>query len=141
MKKRYREEQIIGFLHARLAPYAGCSRSYFAPRIPVKKLGAARGNYAADIKEGEIVALVDTTVFGGAKEGIVLTEGGMRVMELMSAAVDLPWTDIPSRDLRRTANEGIGKKRLVRRNRAGASLTTDRASTARNSEARSGTGK
>ncbi|QRY31865.1 J domain-containing protein [Variovorax sp. PDNC026] len=38
------------FSHARLAPYAGFSRSYFAPRIPVKKLSAARGNYAADLR-------------------------------------------------------------------------------------------
>lgn len=90
-------------LRARLAPYAGFSRSYFAPRIPVKKLSAARGNYAADLKEGEVVALVDTTVFGGAKEGIVLTEERMRVKELMSTTVDLPWTDIRSLDIRGTA--------------------------------------
>lgn len=90
-------------LRARLGPYAGFSRVYFAPRIPVKKLSAARGNYAADIKEGEVVALIDTTVFGGAKEGMVLTEEGMRIKELMSAPVDLPWTDIRSLDLRGTA--------------------------------------
>jgi|GEM_PF-5354956 len=91
------------FLQARLAPYAGFSRSYFAPRIPAKKLSAARSNYAADIKEEEVVALVDTTVFGGAKEGIVLTEGGMRIKELMTAEVDLPWSDIRSLDISGTA--------------------------------------
>ncbi|WP_208510370.1 J domain-containing protein [Variovorax paradoxus] len=88
---------------ARLAPYGGFSRGYFAPRIPVKKLGAARGNYAADIKEEDVVALIDTTVFGGAKEGIVLTEEGMRIKELMSATTDLPWADIRSLDIRGTA--------------------------------------
>ncbi|EJL72238.1 DnaJ-class molecular chaperone with C-terminal Zn finger domain containing protein [Variovorax sp. CF313] len=90
-------------LHSRLTPYAGFSRVYFAPRIPARKLGAARGNYAADIKEEDVVALVDITVFGGAKEGIVLTKKGMRIKELMSAAVDLPWTEIRALDLRGTA--------------------------------------
>lgn len=90
-------------VQARLAPYAGFSRSYFTPRIPVKKLGAARGNYAADIKEEDVVALIDTTVFGGAKEGIVLTEEGIRIKELMSATTDLPWADIGTLDVRGTA--------------------------------------
>ncbi|MFS2162582.1 J domain-containing protein [Variovorax sp. Varisp62] len=90
-------------LRLRLAPYAGFSRIYFAPRIPVKKISAARGNYAADIKETDVVALIDTTVFGGAKEGIVLTEEGMRIKELMSAPIDWPWPDIRSLDIRGTA--------------------------------------
>ena len=91
------------FLRARLAPYVGFSRIYFAPRIPVKKLSAARGNYAADIKEETVIALIDCTVFGGAKEGIVLTEDGMRIKDLMSMAIDLRWTDTRSLDVRGTA--------------------------------------
>ncbi|QRY31862.1 hypothetical protein JVX96_00600 [Variovorax sp. PDNC026] len=47
--------------------------------------------------------LVDIMVFGGAKEGIVLTEAGMRIKELMTAQVDLPWSDIRSIDIRGTA--------------------------------------
>lgn len=90
-------------VQARLASYGGFSRVYFAPRIPARKLSAARGNYAADIKDEDVVALFDTTVFGGAKEGIVLTEEGMRIKELMSATTELPWADIRSLDIRGTA--------------------------------------
>ncbi|QFZ81862.1 J domain-containing protein [Variovorax sp. NFACC27] len=102
-EKRPVRTSLQELLSTRLAPYVGFSRIYFAPRIPVKKLSAARGNYAVDLKEEDVVALIDTTVFGGAKEGIVLTQEGVRVKELMSAAVDLPWTDIRSLDIRGTA--------------------------------------
>lgn len=91
------------FLRARLSPYAGFSRIYFSPRIPAKKLAAARGNYAADIKEEQVVALIDSTVFGGAKEGIVLTEEGMRIKDLLSSATDLRWSDARSLEVRGTA--------------------------------------
>ncbi len=102
-KKPAARASLRELVQARLAPYGGFSRVYFAPRIPAKKLGAARGNYAADIKQEDVVALIDTTVFGGAKEGIVLTEEGVRIKELMSATTDLPWADIRSFDIRGTA--------------------------------------
>lgn len=96
-------EGLQDFLRARLAPYAGFSRVYFAPRIPARKLGAARGNYAADIKQESVIALIDSTVFGGAKEGIVLTDEGMRIKDLLSSTIDLRWSDARSLDVRGTA--------------------------------------
>jgi hypothetical protein len=63
-----------------------------AGRLPPKKLSAALGSYASEIAPAEVLALIDTTVFGGAKEGVLLTENGMCAKELMSACADFPWT-------------------------------------------------
>ncbi len=90
-------------LRHRLAPYAGFSRIFFAPRIPTKKLNAAMGSYAGDIEPGEVLVLIDTTVFGGAKEGAILTESRIRAKELMSACADFAWIDIQELDLRGTS--------------------------------------
>ncbi|WP_413283638.1 hypothetical protein [Vibrio sp. MA40-2] len=46
---------------------------YLKPNIPTKKLTGAIGKYAQDIAPEEIIVLVDDTVFGGAKEGMILT--------------------------------------------------------------------
>lgn len=43
-----------------------------APNIPKKKLNGAC-SAIADVKPGEVVAVADSTIFGSAKEGIVLT--------------------------------------------------------------------
>jgi len=46
---------------------------YIKPNIPLKKIAGATGNYANDIEPEEILVLIDDTVFGGAKEGMIIT--------------------------------------------------------------------
>lgn len=43
------------------------------PNIPHKKLLGAIGSYARDVEPSEVVILIDDTVFGGAKEGVLVT--------------------------------------------------------------------
>ncbi|EMK3381309.1 hypothetical protein V8057_004264 [Vibrio vulnificus] len=43
------------------------------PNIPHKKLLGAIGSYAGDVEPNEVVILIDDTVFGGAKEGVLVT--------------------------------------------------------------------
>ncbi|QRF63294.1 J domain-containing protein [Variovorax paradoxus] len=90
-------------LQQRLAPYRGFSRTYFAPAIPAKKLAAARGNYAMDIKEEDVLVMMDATVFGGAKEGLILTNEGIRIKELMVSPIDWQWKDVRALEVRGTA--------------------------------------
>ena len=47
---------------------------YRRPAIPAKKLTNAIRKYACDVPEDRVLALGDGTVFGSAKEGLVLTE-------------------------------------------------------------------
>ena len=58
---------------------------HFAPSIPSKKLSGALAAYGAGIKPSDVVALVDDTVFGGAKEGILLTNKEIRFKEIFTA--------------------------------------------------------
>ena len=48
-------------------------RTYLWPDIPAKKLHNAISTYAADVTESDVVALLDGTVTGNAKDGALLT--------------------------------------------------------------------
>jgi len=54
------------------------NRFYFAPNIPTRKLSNTRTQYAFFLRPGdEILLLYDATVFGGAREGFVITDSGI----------------------------------------------------------------
>ncbi len=50
---------------------------FFAPNIPEKKLANAINSYGIDTNPNEVIVLIDNTVFGGAKEGLMLTTIGV----------------------------------------------------------------
>lgn len=47
------------------------------PNVPLKKADGAISSYAHGINHGEIVVLLDDTVFGGAREGVLLTASAL----------------------------------------------------------------
>ncbi len=58
---------------------------FFYPDIPDKKLSNAKKSYAKNAKD--IIMLFDDTVFGGAKEGIILTKDYIYAKELGCSGV------------------------------------------------------
>ena len=50
---------------------------YVRPGIPARKLQAALASYAPGVGASDVLVLLDDTVFGGAKEGLILTADGM----------------------------------------------------------------
>jgi len=56
---------------------------FVKPNIPSKKLLNAL-TYAPDISPDEVLILIDDTVFGGAKEGMLVTTSGVYCHELMT---------------------------------------------------------
>jgi hypothetical protein len=50
-----------------------CPKIFIKPNIPSKKLSNAVLSYANNIKEEDVLLLVDDTVFGSAKDGLILT--------------------------------------------------------------------
>lgn len=54
------------------------NKVYVGKAIPPKKLSGALGSYAEGVHPSKILALLDNTLFGGAKEGLVLFEEGVR---------------------------------------------------------------
>lgn len=69
-------------------------RIYFTPHIPLKKLSAAMANYAGDVRPEEVLVLMDTTVFGGSKEGMLLTETALRLKEIGAPRRVMEWSTV-----------------------------------------------
>ena len=69
-------------------------RIYFTPNIPLKKLSAAMANYAGDVRPEDVLVLMDTTVFGGSKEGMLLTETALRLKEIAVPRRVIEWSTI-----------------------------------------------
>lgn len=57
----------------------GLERVYVRPHIPQKKLSAALESYGANMSADEVVVLIDDTLFGGAKEGVLMGESKLAV--------------------------------------------------------------
>ncbi len=93
---------LQNFLLQRFASDGQFSRTYFAPDIPLKKLSNALRSYGRGIQAEEVVALMDTTVFGGAKDGVMLTENQIRLKDLGSGLAIWQWHDIRSIDAEKT---------------------------------------
>lgn len=62
-----------------LAERLGLERVYVRPHIPQKKLQAALESYGANMREDEVLVLIDDTLFGGAKEGVLMGESKLAV--------------------------------------------------------------
>lgn len=72
----------------------GCRRVFVAPNIPLAKLTGALQSYGRGKGVRDIVALVDTTMMGGAREGLMLTEEELLHKELMQQPGALPWSHV-----------------------------------------------
>lgn len=68
---------------------------FVAPNIPMKKLEGALQNYGRGITREEVLALVDDTVFGGAKEGALVTSGLVRCKAIFTDPVVIDLAELP----------------------------------------------
>ena len=62
-------------------------RIFLAPHIPVEKLDNALESYAPEVKADDVILLVDDTVWGGAKEGMIVTQNKLFSKTLMASPV------------------------------------------------------
>lgn len=53
-------------------------RVFVAPHIPLKKLHGALDSYGNGLRPHDVVVLIDDTLFGGAREGVLITETRIR---------------------------------------------------------------
>ena len=83
--------------------YKDCAPEYYTVPIPEKKANNARASL--NIPHGDqIFALVDFTVFGSAKDAMVVTESGLYWKGIADPAVSLSWNDLS----RCTPSEKLG---------------------------------
>jgi len=69
---------------------------FFAPRIPINKLVNALKTYAPMAEASDVIVLLDETLFGQAKEGVVLSKDGLFGHEIFTDPVYIRLSDIKS---------------------------------------------
>lgn len=67
---------------------------FFHPHIPPKKLANAVSEFGGSDDVDEVLALVDNTVFGNAKDGLLLTRSAVHVHNMMETPFHVLLGDI-----------------------------------------------
>lgn len=82
---------------------------FYAPAIPLEKLRSARAAHALHLPEKEpILVLYDGTLFGGAKDGFVVTPQRLCWKNLWDHPRQIPWSDLePSAIARSSGKVGV----------------------------------
>ena len=81
------------------------TRFLFSPTIPQKKVRNAIKSYAPDASESEVLLLLDTTVFGSAKDGLFLTSDALYAHPFLGKATKVSFKDIETITLEETEYE------------------------------------
>ena len=81
------------------------TRFLFSPTIPQKKARNAIKAYAPEVSESEVLLLLDTTVFGSAKDGLFLTSDTLYAHPFLGKATKVFFKDIDSITLEETEFE------------------------------------
>lgn len=79
-----------------LAERLGLERVYVRPHIPQKKLSAALESYGANMSAEEVLVLIDDTLFGGAKEGVLMGKSKLAVKMLLDTPRLFFWRHLNS---------------------------------------------
>ncbi len=77
----------------------------FTPAIPQKKVRNAIKSYAPDVSESEVLLLLDTTVFGSAKDGLLLTSDALYAHPFLGKATKVLVKEIVNITLEETEFE------------------------------------
>jgi len=90
--------EIIGSYFAKFT----ATKFFFASNIPPKKLKNAIKAYASEISESEALLLLDTTLFGSAKDGLVITGDALFAHQPFGKPVKIAFKDIKTITLKET---------------------------------------
>jgi len=98
-------------LIARMTPHDPKNKWYCRPHIPQDKLDRAIRKYGSGLRHEDVLALGDSTVFGSAEAGCLLTADGVCCRVARGGRM-VPWSEIVS--ARAVGSEGI-QLRLTQR--------------------------
>lgn len=76
---------LLNFLNAK--GYSGAGKIHVSPNIPKKLLSNAVSAYAPHVDPGEVLVLIDDTVFGSGKDGALVTADELVVKEIFTDPV------------------------------------------------------
>lgn len=69
-------------------------RVFVAPNIPLKKLNGALDSYGEGLQSKEVIALIDNTLFGGAADGVLITESEIRTKAPFEPSNTRLWSSV-----------------------------------------------
>lgn len=72
---------------------------YVRPNIPAKKIQSAVDAYGNGMRLEDVIMLADDTVFGSAKEGVLITKDGIYIKALMDSSRAFGWDMVESIDI------------------------------------------
>jgi len=73
-------------------------RFFFAPHFNAKKLSIALESYAPGVRPEDVLLFIDSTTFGGAKEGLLITREKLYAKNLNERPVSFPMSGVESVD-------------------------------------------
>lgn len=89
---------LLAFLQAK--NYSGSGRVHVAPNIPKKLLSNALAAYGLTVDPGEVVVLIDDTLFGSGKDGCLIGLEHLAIRETFTDAVAYPYSEIKALELK-----------------------------------------
>lgn len=94
MGEYYELKNIINNYAEKIIDTGTGSKFYRQYSIPEKKLENAINSYGEYIKKENVIGLIDTTILGSAKEGIIFTNGGICIKEAFASSKYICYDDI-----------------------------------------------
>lgn len=88
---------------------------FVKPNIPHKKLMNALG-YASDARPDDVLLLIDDTVFGGAKDGMLVTSDALYCHEMMTPPIKISFKDIKEVGMDRNSQVLVNKRNFFKGN-------------------------
>lgn len=74
---------LVDFMKKRLGLLLGYERIFLFPNVPEQKLQGVMSSYGAYLKmPSDIVLVIDDTVFGGGKDGVLITDEQLLIKEI-----------------------------------------------------------
>lgn len=67
---------------------------YVLPNVPEKKIKKVRAAYAKSARVDEIVAIIDDSLWGDCKEGLVFTTSGLYIKEMLEKPIYISYQDL-----------------------------------------------
>jgi hypothetical protein len=108
--------QIVSKYSTEIRALAKGKRIFFAPEIPQKRLNSALQSYGA-IESGERpLVLIDDSLFGGAKIGILLTDQQIYAHEMWKPPLSWPLEETGEVGFERGKNSFINGVKFWKRN-------------------------
>lgn len=111
MEAKYNELKDI------LKEYIGkiSSSAYYCDDIPYKKLENAIASYATSVDASQVLALIDTTVGGSAKEGIIFTTSSMYGNLFLGSKFEVAYKEIECAEIDEYKYSSIRKKMIYQK--------------------------